>query len=283
MVILKKTFLQMKNAYQKMDFSKLSQEEVQQKLYTVLESKKISFKFGEITLNDDSYFVRVRTENDGQPYNHYDEFWAPPANSTTLGRCNKDKQPKLYTVVGTNINRDLISVTEETNLGPGSSFVVIVYKLKSPLTVPISLDLFPSIDTTQTKTNSVSKFLISEFTVNPEHGIKDRYKSTVAISELMMNPDGHRSKVPAFCYPSCALNRALKTEGNGVVNIAWEPDFAMEHLKIETLRRVRVDWDTEWNLGSSLEESKKSSGVYIGERGEILSDGSVVWFNVESK
>uniref|UniRef100_UPI000A513DB1 hypothetical protein n=1 Tax=Vibrio campbellii TaxID=680 RepID=UPI000A513DB1 len=143
--------------------------------------------------------------------------------------------------------------------------------------VPLSHDLFPNMQGTEPVDNKLSKFLVSEFLINPEKGIRSRYKSTASIVDLMMNPEGHKCKSPVFSYPSCAMNRALKVESNGVVNLAWDPQFAKESLEIESLRRVTMEWDTGWKIGSNLSKTTKKAGINVREKGVILSSGAVEW------
>ncbi|QKJ65361.1 hypothetical protein HQN60_00610 [Deefgea piscis] len=279
---LKKSFYQRRIEYSRQDFRQLSQREIDIQLLSLIKNERSELRFGEVQLTQDVYFVRARLEEDGVPYNHCDDFWAPPVSVAKLGRCNKAGSSKLYTVWGVNIERDLLSIIEELNIKPGNRFVVIVYKLKNrdSLNVPVCHDLNPELFGSIPVNSKVSKFLISEFKINPEIGLRDRYKSTAAIVELLMDLRGHRCKTPVFIYPSCAMNRALQLCGNGVINIAWDSEFAKENLKIESLRRVTLNLDSGWAHDNSLDDKKKSIKFYFGERGVILSTGKVSWEHV---
>lgn len=172
------------------------------------------------------------------------DFWYPPKELARIGRANKENFPILYT------SNNILCALAECHVESGDRFILIEYKIKSPLRY-----IDPSKNLSNTPFNmtklqkkyykTINSFIFSEVMIPDFGNFGDSYKKSINIFESLLN--GPSSN--CYMYPS--VEGFLKG-----TNFAIFADVAQKILAITDVNYLKlVD-------KAGLQEMEKIQGLF---------------------
>lgn len=212
--------------FRRINFKLASISKIEEEIFKVFSASEQKKSFGICstiyqTLNPESVAYRVRPCKDiHSEIKTVDDFWAPPAKSTKMGRLNLDKKPRFYASKFPDIAID------ECNIIDDSQFLLTRYEFIKPVKLAyVSKHSQENIHNELSDKSKEVMYLLDDFievelTRHVEKNSEYLYKlSNAILNTIFKSNDGD-----GWIYPSVSNRHDI--------NICLEPEIARDSLKI---------------------------------------------------